>query len=108
MLKQYPGAVRWRQVIPGGFAAGLMILALLSVVLPIARLLFTGVLVMYLGVLFAAAAQLASKTRAWSELPVYMAAFAIVQLLGWGTGACVNAVTFGRWPAWGSASKEQS
>ncbi len=26
----------------------------------------------------------------------------------WGSGACVNAVTFGRWPAWGSASKEQS
>ncbi len=107
MLKQYPGAIRWRQVIPGGFAVGLMILSLLSVFVPAARWLFTGVLVMYLGVLFAAAAQLASRTRAWSELPVYMAAFAIVQL-GWGSGACVNAVTFGRWPAWGSASKEQS
>jgi len=105
MLKQYPGAIRWRQIIPALFAGGLMSLALLSVVLPLARLPLMGVLILYSGVLFAAASQVASKTRSWSALPVYMATFAIVQL-GWGLGACVNALTFGRWPAWATAANE--
>ena len=61
-------------------------------------------LVFYGAVLLAAAIDLSRRTRAWLEIPLYVAAFAIVQL-GWGLGACVNVITFGRWPAWATVAQ---
>lgn len=99
MLKQYPGAIRLRQAIPAAFTVGLFSLAFLSVWFHAAALLLAGVLTLYLAVLLLAATQVASHAGSRMDVPLYVAAFAIIQL-AWGSGACVNAVTFGRWPAW--------
>ncbi len=97
MLKTYPRAVRWRQVVPGGFVAALTGLALLGFLAPSAWVVLAGLLVLYALVLMFAASQLAWPRRAWRALPAYVAAFAVVQL-AWGAGAFVNVMTFGRHP----------
>ena len=99
MLKTYPRAVRWRQVIPGGFTALLAVLAVLGLYSRAAWLALGGVVLLYLTVLAVAAGQLAWSRRAWRATPAYIAAFCIVQL-AWGIGACVHVVTLGRWRAW--------
>ncbi len=106
MLKKYPRAIRWRQVVPGGFAALLAGLCLLSVIVPAARVPLVSVLLAYAIVLLTAAVRLAWPTRAWRAMPLYMATFLSVQL-AWGSGACVNALTFGRWPAWNRARDDR-
>ena len=99
MLKTYPRAVRWRQVVPGGFTALLAVLAVLGLFSRVAWLVLGGVVLLYLTVLAVASGQLAWSRRVWRATPAYIAAFCIVQL-AWGIGACVHVVTLGRWRAW--------
>ena len=99
MLKTYPRAVRWRQIVPGGFAATLAILPVLGLLARPAWLALAGLLVIYATVLLVASLQLAWTKKAWRAIPAYMAAFLAVQL-SWGIGVCVNVITFGRWPTW--------
>ena len=70
-----------------------------------ARPLLAALLAVYAAVLVAAALGLARRTRAWGDIPLYVATFAIVQL-SWGGGACLNAATFSRWPHWTTASDD--
>jgi GT2 family glycosyltransferase len=92
MLKTYPRAVRWRQIVPGGFVAALAALALFGLVIRLAWLVMAGVLLIYGGVLTVAAVQLAWPRRSWRQLPAYISTIAIVQL-AWGLGACGNLMT---------------
>ena len=71
---------------------------------PAARPVLAAMLASYAAVLLAAAIDLSRRTRAWLEIPLYAAVFAIVQL-GWGLGACVHVITFGRWPAWATVAQ---
>ena len=96
MLKSYPRAVRWRQIVPAAFVAGLAGLALLGFFLRAAWIGLAGALVVYAAVMLTAAAQLAWSRRRWRALPAYVVALCLVQL-AWGAGACVNVITFGRW-----------
>ena len=51
MLRRYPNTIRWRQALPPIFVAGLIVLGLLAIFLPIFRWLFLSILGMYLLVL---------------------------------------------------------
>ena len=51
MLRRYPNTIRWRQALPPMFVAGLIVLGLLAIFLPIFRWLFLSILGMYLLVL---------------------------------------------------------
>ena len=100
MLKTYPGSVRWRQIVPGGFTASLVTLTAAGFFAPPARRALGALLVTYASVLLMASLELAWPKKAWRIVPAYVAAFCVVQL-AWGAGACVNIATFGRWPRWG-------
>jgi hypothetical protein len=47
MLRRYPGSLRWRQALPPLFVLGLLILALASIWIPAARLVFGAAVVSY-------------------------------------------------------------
>jgi succinoglycan biosynthesis protein ExoA len=102
MLRHYPGAIRWRQVVPAGFAAMLVSLTLLSLVDGGARPWLAAVVIVYVAAVFAAAVAVSVQTRQWWLVPLYGVTLAIVQL-AWGVGALVNTGTFGRWPVWTKA-----
>jgi succinoglycan biosynthesis protein ExoA len=99
MLTRHPGAIRIRQLIPLGFVAALLLLALASAFLPAARLLLLVLIAVYGTAILGSAfyvARRASDLRLW--LPV-AAAFAIIHF-AWGLGGLTHLLTFGRWPPW--------
>lgn len=97
MLKTYPRSIRLRQVVPAAFVAGVAGLALLGLFTRVAWEALGAVLLLYAVAVLGAAVQLAWSRRAWRTLPAYVGALCVVQL-AWGVGACVNIITFGRWP----------
>jgi succinoglycan biosynthesis protein ExoA len=97
MLKLYPGALRWRQVVPGAFTAIVLLLMLLGCVMRPAWLLLAAILVGYAIVASAAAVQLGATKSTWPSVPLYAVAFGLIHF-AWGIGACVNLATLGRWP----------
>lgn len=99
MLKHYPGAIRWRQIVPGAFTGALIILGIVGTIAPAARWLLAALLATYAAVLLAAATQLSWRTRDFLHIPLYALSFAIIHL-AWGFGAAVNIITFGGWPVW--------
>lgn len=48
MLRRYPHTLRWRQALPPLFVLSLLGLALLSLVIPLARLALAGEIILYL------------------------------------------------------------
>jgi glycosyltransferase involved in cell wall biosynthesis len=85
MLRRYPGTVRWRQALPPLFVLGLIGLLVLSVFIPMARVLLMAELILYFSILVLAGLQAAFRGRAVSlilGLPLAVAAMHI----SWGSG----------------------
>lgn len=97
MLRRHPSSIRWRQALPAALVAAFLVLFVLSVFSPVARLALAGLAAVYTTMLTLAAAHASSTARRWPLLPALVAAFAVIHLC-WGFGANVNLVTGGRWP----------
>jgi len=52
MLKKYPRTLRWRQAIPPLFVAGIILLTLMSIFVPLARIMLIFLLFLYFCFLF--------------------------------------------------------
>jgi hypothetical protein len=85
MLRRYPGTLRWRQALPPLFPASLLVLGLLSLWLPAARVLAAAELVLYLLVLVLAAGVKALQERALFLIAVLPPAIATMHI-AWGGG----------------------
>ncbi len=85
MLQRYPGSLRWRQALPPAFVTSLVVLLLLSVFLPPARILLLVELALYLGALLAAGLIAAIRQRKPLLVPGLAAAIATMHL-AWGSG----------------------
>ncbi|HEX8992435.1 MAG TPA: glycosyltransferase family 2 protein [Anaerolineales bacterium] len=85
MLQRYPDSIRWRQALPPAFVASLIVLLLLSVFLPPARILLLAELIIYLCVLFGAGLQRAVRRRKPLLVPGMAAAIATMHI-AWGGG----------------------
>ena len=57
MLRKFPAAIRWRQALPPAFVAGVFVLALMSIWLPLARWLLLSGLSLYFIILLLAGLQ---------------------------------------------------
>jgi succinoglycan biosynthesis protein ExoA len=102
LLRHYPGAVRWRQVVPGTFVATLLVLGVSGFFVRPAWSMAGVILAAYMAVIGISAVQIAASRRTWRSLVPLVTAFGLMHI-SWGVGACVNAITFGRWP-YGGAS----
>jgi succinoglycan biosynthesis protein ExoA len=97
-LKRHPRSLRWRQAVPAGFVAALVLLGAASLADPRAALALAGLLLFYGTVAGAAAVHCLAKTRQWILLPYLPVVFATIHIM-WGLGLLTNALTAGRWPA---------
>ena len=85
MLRRYPDTLRWRQALPPLFILSLLGLALLSIFVPLAKILFVSELVIYFSALLLTACYAASKQRqAYFILGLPLAISAMH--LSWGSG----------------------
>jgi len=89
MLRRYPQTLRWRQALPPLFVISLVILVILSLWLPLARLILAVESVLYLTVLVGAGIHLAVKKRSPSLVIGVPAAIAVMHLT-WGTALLVS------------------
>lgn len=85
MLRRYPDTVRWRQALPPLFVLSLILLLVLSIFFPLARVLLIGELVLYAGILVLAGLLAAYRQRRWSLLLGLPLAIAIMHV-SWGSG----------------------
>ena len=85
MLRRYPGSLRWRQALPPLFTASLLVLGLLSLWLPAARVLVAAEVVLYLLVLVLAAGAKALQERALFLIAVLPPAI-VTMHFAWGGG----------------------
>jgi glycosyltransferase involved in cell wall biosynthesis len=83
MLRRYPGSLRWRQALPPLFVACLVILGLLSIALPLARLLLGVQILLYALVLLAAGFRAALSRRDFALIAGFPLAVAVMHL-SWG------------------------
>jgi glycosyltransferase involved in cell wall biosynthesis len=97
-LKRHPSSLRWRQAVPAGFVAALVLLAVASLIESRSAFLLGGVLVLYAAVALGAALRAASRADTWSLVPYLPVVFATIHL-SWGMGLLTNVLTLGRWPA---------
>lgn len=85
MLRRYPDTLRWRQALPPLFVLSLLILAVLSIFVPLARLLLLGELILYFSIMILAGVRAALQKRKAHlivGLPLAIAAMHI----SWGGG----------------------
>jgi len=85
MLKRYPDTLRWRQVLPPLFVLSLLMLLIFSILLPIARLVLVGELLVYFFVLTSAGLWVAVR----SGKPYLVAGLPLaipVMHITWGSG----------------------
>lgn len=85
MLRRYPHTIRWRQALPPAFVAGLILLALLSLLTRIALWSLVGIAALYAAILALAGAHLALKQKTaglWLGVPLAMACMHF----SWGAG----------------------
>jgi GT2 family glycosyltransferase len=85
MLSRYPETLRWRQALPPLFVLSLMGLALFSLVLPLARVLFVFEILLYLSILTLAGLYAALNQRR-SHLIVGLPLSIAVMHISWGSG----------------------
>lgn len=97
MLRQHPASLRWRQTLPVGFVAGLLVLALTALFLRPAAILLALVLLAYLGVLAATSMSICAREGGWHRFGALVLAFATIHLC-WGAGALTFLSTSGHWP----------
>ena len=85
MLRRYPGTLRWRQALPPIFTLSLIVLGVLSLLLPLARILLLLEVMVYFLVLFAGAVPTAARRH--DPALVFGIPLAIgVMHLSWGGG----------------------
>jgi hypothetical protein len=85
MLRRYPDTLRWRQALPPLFVVSLIGLALLSFLLPVARLLLAAELLFYLPIMILAGFIVAIQNRkAYVVIGLPLAIFAMH--ISWGSG----------------------
>ena len=85
MLRRYPSTLRWRQALPPLFVLSLIILAILSIFIPLARVLLAAELLIYFAIMILAgfyAALQQRKVYLIFGLPLAIAAMH----LSWGSG----------------------
>ena len=68
MIRMYPDTLRWRQLLPPLFVAGISILLILSIFSTMFLYLLLGVILIYLLILLTAGFMKAFKTRDWGLL----------------------------------------
>ncbi len=85
MLRRYPDTLRWRQALPPLFVLGLIGLTLLSIFLPLARVLLAGELFLYFSIMILAGLQAALQQRKAYFIVGLPLAIAAMHL-SWGSG----------------------
>ena len=94
MLRRYPETLRWRQALPPLFLLSLIALAVLSIFVPVARIVLTVELLAYFSILLLAGLQAAFKQRnVYLILGLPLAIPAMH--LSWGSGFLWSALTSG-------------
>jgi glycosyltransferase involved in cell wall biosynthesis len=94
MLRRYPATLRWRQALPPLFVLSLLLLTILSLFLPFARILLAAELLLYFSVLILAGISAAiqeHKAYLILGLPLAIA----VMHISWGSGLLWSMVTSG-------------
>jgi succinoglycan biosynthesis protein ExoA len=97
MLRQHPGALRWRQAVPVAFVGTTAILALLAPFFRPAAWLAVAELASYLGVVVLTTVSICAREGGWRRAWGLIAAFVTIHVC-WGTGALVYLCTRGHWP----------
>ncbi len=85
MLRRYPETLRWRQALPPLFVISLIGLAILSIFLPLARVLLAGELVLYFSIMILAGCYAAVRQKKVYLIPGLPLAIAAMHL-SWGSG----------------------
>jgi succinoglycan biosynthesis protein ExoA len=85
MLSRYPKTLRLRQALPPVFVLSLLVLALISPFLALARLALLIEIILYFSILLATSIQLALKHRALAYIPGIPLSIALMHT-SWGTG----------------------
>jgi glycosyltransferase involved in cell wall biosynthesis len=85
MLRRYPETLRWRQALPPLFVLSLIGLALLSIFIPLMRILFAGELMAYYLVIFLAGLWMATR-QGKPYLAIGLTVAISVMHIAWGSG----------------------
>jgi glycosyltransferase involved in cell wall biosynthesis len=92
MLRRYPDTLRWRQALPPLFVISLVGLAILSMFIPLARILLAAELLLYFSIMILAGIQAAFQRR--SAYLILGLPLAIAGMhLAWGTGLLWSILT---------------
>jgi succinoglycan biosynthesis protein ExoA len=95
MLRRYPDTLRWRQALPPMFVVSLIGLALLSIFIPVARLLLAAELLLYFFIMILAGLHAAIQQRkAYLTLGLPLSIFAMH--ISWGSGFLWSMLTSGK------------
>jgi succinoglycan biosynthesis protein ExoA len=85
MLRRYPDTLRWRQALPPLFIISLIGLAVLSIFIPLARVLLAGELFLYFSIMILAGCYAAIRRKNAYLIPGLPLAIAAMHL-SWGSG----------------------
>jgi glycosyltransferase involved in cell wall biosynthesis len=92
MLKKYPRTLRWRQAIPPLFVAGIILLTLMSIFVPLARIMLIFLLFLYFCFLFIGSLSLLKyKSRLIYFMGVPIAIFTMH--FSWGLGFLYSSIS---------------
>ena len=89
MLKRYPETLRWRQALPPAFVLGLVVLALVGVIWPIAWPVFAIIVGLYLAVQLVPAIQISLKAGD-IRLSIGVVIATLIMHYSWGTALIVG------------------
>ena len=99
LLTKHPGAIRIRQMLPLGFVATVLLLAIGSAFLPIAKVLLLLLMAVY-GIAVTAAALQVTRRAGDLRLWLFVALAYVVIHFAWGLGGLTHLLTLGQWPPW--------
>jgi len=89
MLRNYPGTIRWRQLMPPVFVAGILVLSMLAIWFAMARWLLSAIIGVYLAILFIAGILIALSKRDASMIIGLPLAICVMHF-SWGSGFLGN------------------
>ena len=85
MLRRYPDTLRWRQALPPLFVLSLVVLAVLSIFIPVAQILLAAELLLYISIMIIAGFHAALEHRKAYLIPGLPLAI-LAMHLSWGCG----------------------
>ena len=94
MLRRYPDTLRWRQALPPLFVSSLIVLAVISIVVPFAKFLLAGELLLYFSIVVLASIYVAIQQRKAYLIPGLMLAIPAMHI-SWGSGFLWSVFTSG-------------